>query len=249
MKIQKVIKNNNLFTLLDLKKSYMIKISDSLSIENDWQNIINFEIKKSYFQNLISFLDIEYRNKTCFPQKNKIFESFKKSSFKDTKVIILGQDPYHGINQANGLAFSVNNQIKIPPSLKNIYKELALEYEMYNIQQTGNLSRWAEQGVLLLNSILTVEEKKPGSHQNKGWETFTDHIISYLNEEKENLVFLLWGGYAQKKGKKINSEKHLVLTAHHPSPLSANRGGWFGNNHFTKANDYLSKHSKNTIEW
>lgn len=225
------------------------KASINFNLKNDWEKIIEEEKSKPYYKKLNSFVESEYHNKTCYPPIEEVFKAFEKSSFENTKVIILGQDPYHGENQAHGLAFSVNNHIKVPPSLKNIYKELALEYEMYNIKQTGNLTRWAEQGVLLLNAILTVEEKKPGSHQKKGWEIFTDNIINHLNDKKENLVFILWGGYAKKKGEKINSQKHLILTSNHPSPLSANRGGWFGNNHFTKTNEYLSKHGKIAIEW
>lgn len=218
-------------------------------LNNDWKEILNEELRKKYFKDLKLFLTNEYSKKTCFPPKNEIFNAFKYSSFKNTKVVIIGQDPYHGENQAHGLAFSVRNNIKLPPSLKNIYKELALEYEMYNTQQHGDLSRWAKQGVLLLNATLSVEQNKAGSHQKKGWENFTDEVINKLNCEKENLVFILWGGFAKKKGTKIDNSKHMVLESNHPSPLSANRGGWFGNNHFKKTNEYLKKHNLNTIEW
>ncbi|CAM4131007.1 uracil-DNA glycosylase [Gillisia hiemivivida] len=220
-----------------------------LTIHTSWKKTLNDEFDKPYFQGLIDFVSEEYKNNSCYPKQDHIFEAFNKTTLDNVKVVIIGQDPYHGVGQANGLCFSVNNGIANPPSLKNIFKELESDLgESYNIDN-GDLEKWANQGVLLLNAVLTVRGGDAGSHQNKGWETFTDAVIKVLSEGKENLVFLLWGGYAKKKGRKIDTSKHLVLTSGHPSPLSANRGYWFGNKHFTQTNKYLIKNGKPPIQW
>jgi len=182
-----------------------------------------------------------------FPEEQNIFKAIELCPFEKTKVVIIGQDPYHGANQAMGLSFSVPQHIKIPPSLRNIFKEL---YSDLQIEKThGDLTSWAEQGVLLLNSVLTVEPGKPNSHKNIGWESITDDIINILNSKKENIVFILWGKYAQKKASAVDSKKHLVLCAHHPSPLSANRGGFFGCKHFSQCNEYLISKQLDPIHW
>ena len=214
-----------------------------------WQNLLIDEFKKTYFLKLQSFVNQEYELKTCFPPKNEIFNALNSCSLNDLKVVIIGQDPYHGENEANGLCFSVANNIKIPPSLRNIFKEIATDLNLIYTPENGNLNRWAKQGVLLLNATLTVEKNKAGSHQKKGWETFTDVIISKVNSEKKNVVFLLWGNYAHKKGSKIDFKKHLVLKSGHPSPLSANQGKWFGNKHFSLTNSYLKLVGKSEINW
>lgn len=206
------------------------------------------EFEKEYFLKLTKFLDFErYSNKIIYPSQEQIFKAFTFFPFENTKLIILGQDPYHGENQANGLAFSVNKEQKVPPSLRNIYLELSSDLNI-KTPTHGDLSAWAKQGVLLLNSVLTVEKDSPGSHQHKGWEEFTDHVLYKLNTELHNLVFLLWGNYAKSKLKLLDTQKHLVLTANHPSPLSAYRG-FFGCKHFSKSNEYLVKHGKNPIDW
>lgn len=220
-----------------------------LTIHNTWKKVLNNEFDKPYFLNLINFVSEEYETNTCFPNPVNIFEAFNKTTFDNVKVIIIGQDPYHGAGQANGLCFSVIKGIANPPSLRNIFKELESDLgEIYN-PENGDLEKWAKQGVLLLNAVLTVRGGEAGSHQNKGWEKFTDTVIRTLSEEKENLVFLLWGGYAKKKGRKIDTSKHLVLTSGHPSPLSANRGFWFGNKHFSQTNNYLIENGKFPINW
>ncbi len=219
-----------------------------VDIHPSWKKELNAEFEKPYFRGLQNFVNEEYLQNTCFPEGTGIFEAFNRTSFDNVKVVIIGQDPYHGPKQAHGLCFSVNEGITIPPSLKNIYKEI--ENDLGNpIPVTGNLEHWADQGVLLLNAVLTVRAKQAGSHKKKGWETFTDSVIKLISEKKENVVFLLWGDYAKKKGAKIDSSKHLILTSGHPSPLSANRGYWFGNKHFSKTNDYLIKHGKEPISW
>jgi uracil-DNA glycosylase len=190
----------------------------------------------------------EYATKTCFPKGTQIFSAFDHCTFDNVKVVIIGQDPYHGFGQANGLCFSVNDDIAFPPSLLNIFKEIQTDLKK-DFPRTGNLERWAEQGVLLLNATLTVRESEAGSHQNKGWETFTDAVIQKISDEKENVIFLLWGGFAKKKGAKIDRSKHHMLETGHPSPLSANRGLWFGNKHFSKTNAYLKSLGKQEIEW
>ena len=219
-----------------------------VDIHPDWKKELNAEFEKPYFRDLLNFVEEEYLQNTCFPEGTGIFEAFNRTAFDNVKVVIIGQDPYHGPRQAHGLCFSVNEGIAIPPSLKNIYKEI--ETDLGNtVPVTGNLEHWADQGVLLLNAVLTVRAKEAGSHKRKGWETFTDSVIKLISEKKENVVFLLWGDYAKKKGAKIDSSKHLILTSGHPSPLSANRGYWFGNKHFSKTNDYLIKHGKEPINW
>lgn len=219
-----------------------VKITDS------WKNVLQDEFEKDYFTNLISFVKSEYTSHTCFPKGKDIFAAFDTCSFNDVNVVILGQDPYHGVGQANGLCFSVYDGITHPPSLINIFKEIESDLgKPYPI--SGDLSRWATQGVLLLNATLTVRSGMAGSHQGKGWEQFTDAVIAQISEHKENVVFLLWGGYAKKKGAKINKNKHCVLTSGHPSPLSANRGFWFGNKHFSKTNAFLQSKNLPTIQW
>lgn len=221
-----------------------------------WNNLIEIpylspfkqEFEKEYFINLISFLSNEYSlNNLVFPEQKSIFKAFELCAFENIKVVILGQDPYHGVGQANGLAFSVNEGIKIPPSLKNIYKEIKSDL-LIDEAQHGDLSSWAAQGVLLLNAVLTVQEGAPGSHQHKGWERFTDSVISKINDEKSGVVFLLWGNYAKSKQGLINEHKHYVLTAPHPSPLSAYQG-FLGCKHFSKCNNYLQLQGKSPIDW
>lgn len=219
-----------------------------LNISDSWQPLLQTEFEKPYFVELMKYVKGEYTSNTCFPVPNQIFEAFNLCSFEDLKVVIIGQDPYHGEGQAHGLCFSVNDGIKHPPSLKNIFKEIESDLSI-PYPESGNLARWAKQGVLLLNATLTVKEKNAGSHQNKGWEHFTDAVISMISEKKVHVVFLLWGDYAKRKGKKIDSNKHLVLINGHPSPLSANRGHWFGNKHFSKTNIYLVNNNLPVIKW
>ncbi|VXC34955.1 uracil-DNA-glycosylase [Flavobacterium sp. 9AF] len=220
----------------------------SIKIHDSWKTVLQNEFEKEYFEKLISFVKEEYQSHTCFPSGNQIFAAFDICHFEDVKVVIIGQDPYHGKGQANGLCFSVSDGISFPPSLINIFKEIQTDLGQ-NIPTSGNLERWAKQGVLLLNATLTVRESQAGSHQNRGWETFTDAVIKKISDEKEQVVFLLWGGFAKKKGVKIDREKHYVLETGHPSPLSANRKLWFGNKHFSKTNDYLRSIGKPVIEW
>ena len=217
-------------------------------ITANWKKKLNDELKKPYFTDLLEFVEHEYREKECFPKPENIFKAFELSPFEDTKVVIIGQDPYHGFGQAHGLCFSVQPETKIPPSLINIFREIENDLGK-SLPTHGNLEHWAQQGVLMLNATLTVRRGEAGSHHGKGWEKFTDAVIQKLSEEQENLVFLLWGGPAQKKGRKIDSSKHLVLKSGHPSPLAANRGYWFGNRHFSKANDFLSSVGKEPIDW
>ncbi|MES2411198.1 MAG: uracil-DNA glycosylase [Bacteroidota bacterium] len=219
-----------------------------VKIHPSWQVELEEEIEKPYFQNLISFVKNEYAAKTCFPKGNEIFAAFDHCPFNRVKVVIIGQDPYHGYGQANGLCFSVNDGIALPPSLINIFKEIQTDLQI-PFPKSGNLERWADQGVLLLNATLTVRESEAGSHQNKGWETFTDAVIQKISDDKENVVFLLWGGFAKKKGARIDRTKHHVLETGHPSPLSANRGLWFGNKHFSQTNVYLESLGKEPIKW
>lgn len=220
-----------------------------LTIHSSWKKVLNEELEKPYFEQLVQFVADEYQTNTCYPDPNSIFEAFNKATFDKVKVVVIGQDPYHGESQANGLCFSVNKGVANPPSLKNILKEIESDLGETYDSNFGDLEKWANQGVLLLNAVLTVRSGEAGSHQNKGWEKFTDAVIKVLSEEKENLVFLLWGGYAKKKGKKIDASKHLILTSGHPSPLSANRGYWFGNKHFSKTNSYLMEQNKTPINW
>lgn len=219
----------------------------SVKIENSWKLALDAEWTKDYFVNLTQWLHSEYKTKQIFPPGKQIFAAFNTTPFNDVKVVILGQDPYHDIGQANGLCFSVNDGIPFPPSLNNIFKEVHNDTGA-PIPTSGNLERWAQQGVLLLNATLTVEAHRAGSHQNRGWEEFTDAAITALANHRENIVFILWGSYAIKKGAFINRMKHLVLTSPHPSPLSAYRG-FFGNHHFSQANAYLEKHGITPINW
>lgn len=217
-------------------------------LAKDWADVLSAEFKKKYFNELTSFLESEVQKNTPFyPSKEKIFNALNFTPLKNVKVVILGQDPYHGINQAHGLCFSVPRGIRPPPSLMNIFKELISDIKIAKPAH-GELTHWAKQGVLLLNATLTVEAEKAGSHQKKGWESFTDKIIHILNDEKENLVFLLWGSFAQKKASFIDRKKHLVLEAPHPSPLSAHRG-FLGCKHFSKTNEYLKSHKISPIDW
>ncbi|UCE94310.1 MAG: uracil-DNA glycosylase [Flavobacteriaceae bacterium] len=220
----------------------------NVAIEESWKKILYTEFEKEYFERLTRFVKTEYSKHKCFPGGGEIFASFNRCSFDDVKIVIIGQDPYHGPGQANGLCFSVHESVSHPPSLVNIFKELQEDVGK-PYPKSGDLGYWADQGVLLLNATLTVRASEAGSHQGKGWEKFTDAVIESLSEKRENLVFMLWGGYAKKKGRKINDEKHLVLNSGHPSPLSANRGYWFGNKHFSRANSYLKKLGKEEIRW
>lgn len=217
-------------------------------IESSWKEVLKEEFQKSYFEKLTSFVREEYNGSTpIYPPAKLIFNAFDHCPFNDVKVVILGQDPYHGAGQANGLCFSVNEGVAFPPSLVNIFKEVSADTGS-PIPQNGDLTRWSDQGVLLLNATLTVRAANAGSHQNKGWEQFTDTVIRILAEKRDNIVFILWGSYAQKKGAFIDRSKHLVLTSPHPSPLSAYHG-FFGNHHFTQANEYLKSHNKSGIVW
>ena len=219
----------------------------NVNIRKQWKEVLKEEFEKEYFISLINFISYEYKNKVVYPEAKNIFNAFNLCSFNDTKVVIIGQDPYHQPNQAHGLCFSVLDPTPCPPSLKNIYKEIELDLGI-EPPTSNDLSRWAKQGVLLINATLTVEANKAGSHRNKGWEEFTDSVINHLANEKKGIVFLLWGSYAQKKGEFIDETKHLVLKSVHPSPLSAYRG-FFGNNHFSKTNDYLISKGKEPIDW
>ena len=220
----------------------------NVKIHPSWQEVLQPEFEKPYFRKLASFVKKEYVTNRCFPPGKQIFSAFNHTPFNEVKVVIIGQDPYHGEGQANGLCFSVHDGIPHPPSLQNIFKELETDL-LQPYPKSGNLHPWANQGVLLLNATLTVRAHQAGSHQNKGWEQFTDAVITMLSEKKEKLVFLLWGGYAKKKGSKIDKTKHLVLSTGHPSPLSANRGYWFGNRHFSATNEYLKKNGIPPVDW
>ncbi|TVZ51708.1 uracil-DNA glycosylase [Dokdonia sp. Hel_I_53] len=219
-----------------------------VTIAASWKRELAEEFEKPYFKDLIEFVKEEYRSHTCFPPGKAIFSAFDHCPFDKVKVVIIGQDPYHGEGQANGLCFSVQDGISHPPSLTNIFKELHTDTGIA-IPISGNLERWADQGILMLNATLTVRAHEAGSHQKKGWEQFTDAVITALSEKRENIIFLLWGGFAKKKGKKIDTTKHHILTSGHPSPLSANRGYWFGNKHFSKTNELLSQEGKEEIVW
>lgn len=219
----------------------------NIKIEESWKRELADEWEKEYFKRLTEFVRQEYSTKQIFPPGRQIFAAFDSTPFPDVKVVILGQDPYHDVGQANGLCFSVNDGIPFPPSLRNIFKEIESDIGT-PIPQSGDLSRWAKQGVLLLNATLTVEAHRAGSHQRRGWEEFTDQVINHLATKRNNIVFILWGSYAIGKGAFIDRNRHLVLTSVHPSPLSAHRG-FFGNHHFSRANQYLIEHSKTPIEW
>ena len=218
-----------------------------VKIESSWKEKLQNEFDKDYFKNLVSFVKDEYLTKTVYPPGKLMFNAFEQCPFDQVKVVILGQDPYHEPGQAHGLCFSVNDGVQFPPSLQNIFKEINSDLGI-TPPQTGNLLRWAQQGVLLLNATLTVRAHSAGSHQNKGWETFTDAVIHCIAEQKEHIVFILWGSYAQKKGEFIDKNKHLVLKSPHPSPLSAHRG-FFGNKHFSNANNYLTQTGQEPIQW
>jgi uracil-DNA glycosylase len=217
--------------------------------KTSWNTILTDEIEKPYFKDLLKEVEEEYLNETCFPPKGLIFSAFDNCSFENLKVVIIGQDPYHGEGEANGLCFSVNDNVKIPPSLRNIYKEIALDLDAVFFPTSGNLESWAKQGVLLLNASLTVRKNIPNSHKHLKWKLFTDAVIQKISDEKENIVFLLWGNFAQKKGSKIDRNKHFVLESGHPSPMSANQGKWFGNKHFGKTNEYLENKNLQPIKW
>lgn len=214
----------------------------------DWYQFLKDELQAPYYKSLQEFVELEYATNTCYPPKSRIFSAFDHCLWADTKVVLIGQDPYHGPRQANGLSFSVNEGVPHPPSLINIFKELQSDLQK-PYPTSGNLEKWANQGVLLLNATLTVRAHSAGSHQGKGWEIFTDAIISKLSQEKKGLVFLLWGGFAKKKIKLIDTKKHHVLTSGHPSPLSANRGYWFNNKHFGKTNEILKEQGAAPINW
>ena len=219
-----------------------------VKINSLWKTALSAEFDKPYFEKLISFVSSEYKSGKCYPPGPQIFAAFDECPFDKVKVVIIGQDPYHGLGQANGLCFSVNDGIAFPPSLRNIFEEIKQDLGQ-PIPQTGNLERWAAQGVLLLNAVLTVRQSEAASHQNKGWEIFTDAVIEKVSSENKNVVFLLWGGYAKKKGAIVDKSKHYVLESGHPSPLSANKGHWFGNKHFSKANAFLKSVGEKEIVW
>lgn len=218
-----------------------------VNIENSWKLKLKDEFEKEYFIRLVEFVKKEYQLSTTYPPGNLIFNAFNLCPLTNVKAVIIGQDPYHGPGQAHGLCFSVREGVVLPPSLKNIFKEIELDTGIPR-PTDGNLKRWASQGVLLLNATLTVRAHQAGSHQKKGWEEFTDSVIRVLNKEKQHLVFFLWGAYAQRKGEAIDRTRHLVLESVHPSPLSASRG-FFGNKHFSKCNDYLKNNGIEPIEW
>lgn len=217
----------------------------TLSLE--WNQILEEEVNKPYFKQLQIDVNQAYLTKVIYPPAKLVFNAFNLCSFEDVKIVLIGQDPYHGVGQANGLCFSVNDGIRLPPSLQNIYKELKTDIQNFEVPQTGNLACWAKQGVLMLNSVLTVEKGIPGSHKKLGWETFTDAVIKLISTKKENIVFLLWGNFAMGKSALIDSSKHLILQAAHPSPLA--RGAFFGCQHFSKANQYLKSKGLKEIDW
>ena len=220
----------------------------NVRISPSWNALLSSEFEKPYFQALTAFVKKEYSEHTCYPKGKEIFAAFDKCPVEDLKVVLLGQDPYHGEGQANGLSFSVRDGIAHPPSLVNIFREIEEDLKL-PYPESGNLSRWAEQGVLLLNATLTVRANTAGSHQGQGWETFTDAVIKSISDNCQHIVFLLWGSFAKKKIALIDTQKHCVLSSGHPSPLSANRGYWFGNKHFSKTNAYLSSVGKQVIDW
>ncbi|MBN1769277.1 MAG: uracil-DNA glycosylase [Prolixibacteraceae bacterium] len=219
----------------------------NVKIEECWKEVLSKEFDEPYFEELTHFIKNEYKNHKIFPPSEELFSAFDLCPFSKVKVVIIGQDPYHGPGQAHGLCFSVQNGVKFPPSLRNIFKEINADLGTA-VPQSGDLTRWATQGVLLLNATLTVRAHQAGSHQGKGWEQFTDAAIKAISEQQEYVVFLLWGAYAQRKGQVIDKSKHLVLESVHPSPLSASRG-FFGNHHFSKTNNYLVENGKLPVEW
>lgn len=217
-------------------------------IDNSWKRVLQTEFDKSYFAELVGFVRNEYKAGTVYPPARLIFNAFDSCPFDNVRVVIIGQDPYHGVGQAHGLSFSVNDGVPPPPSLINIYREISDDLHI-TPYDSGNLARWAKQGVMLLNATLTVRASSPGSHQNRGWEQFTDAVIRTVSEQRTNVVFLLWGNYARQKGAKIDRAKHLVLESGHPSPMSANKGYWFGNRHFSQTNSYLISKGLQPIDW
>ena len=216
-------------------------------IGNKWDELLSEEYKKEYFINLLDFIKNEYKTKTIYPKQNEVFNAFRYTDYDNVKVVILGQDPYHGPNQAEGLSFSVSNEVLKPPSLKNIFKELESDLKI-PFPEVNSLKKWAKEGVLLLNAVLTVEEHKPTSHKDKGWEIFTDDVIKLLNKKETPIVFILWGNYARSKKKLITNPKHLVLESAHPSPFSA-YNGFFGSKPFSKTNEFLKKNNIKEIDW
>ena len=220
----------------------------NVKLDDSWKKHLNDHINSIGFKNLVDFVKNEYENNICYPKGSMIFSSLNNCKFDDVKLVILGQDPYHNPNQANGLAFSVPKKTNHPPSLINIFKEIEQDLDV-RYPLNGDLMCWVKQGVLLLNSTLTVRKNQTGSHQNMGWENFTNEIINLISVKKNNVVFFLWGSYAKKKSNLIDHNKHLVLSSGHPSPLSANRGYWFGNNHFSKANKYFKENNIKEIKW
>jgi len=220
---------------------------NDIQLEKSWKKRLKGEFEKEYFKNLREFVHYEYENEKTYPRPNNMFRAFNLCPFDKVKVVILGQDPYHGEGQANGLCFAVGDGQRLPPSLQNIFKEMESDLG-HEVEKTGDLERWAKQGVLLLNSTLTVRASDAGSHQGKGWEQFTDAAIKKLSDEREGIVFMLWGNYAKLKGAEIDWEKHLILEAAHPSPFAAHKG-FFGCKHFSQANEYLEKKGGKVIEW
>lgn len=218
-----------------------------VKIAESWKKLLSSEFQMTYFDSLVSFVRKQYQTKTIYPPGSMIFNAFNHCSFEETQVVIVGQDPYHGPGQANGLCFSVADGVRHPPSLQNIFKELSSDTGCM-IPESGNLEKWADQGVLLLNATLTVEARKAGSHQNRGWEQFTDAVLRLVSDQKSHCVFILWGAYAQKKGAFINTDKHLVIKSPHPSPFSAH-SGFFGSKPFTQTNDYLTSKGLKPIKW
>ncbi|MEC8623791.1 MAG: uracil-DNA glycosylase [Bdellovibrionota bacterium] len=234
--------------LLDTKNGQNLSLKGKNPLPSDWMDVLGEEFLKDYMVNLRAFLAAEIsQKKILYPHGKDIFSAFDLTPFQKVKVIIIGQDPYHGPGQAHGLSFSVRPGVRVPPSLQNIYKELESDLGIKPVCH-GYLESWAKEGVLMLNNVLTVEKSKAGSHQNKGWEHFTDKVVEILNEQKENLVFLLWGAHAQRKGEKLNRKRHLVLESPHPSPFSAHRG-FLGNKHFSKVNLYLDKMGLKKVDW
>lgn len=219
-----------------------------ISINPSWQQFLSSEFEKPYFISLLKSVDEEYDKTVCFPSKELIFNAFNQFDYKDLKVIIIGQDPYHGTGEANGLCFSVNDSVKIPPSLRNIFTEINTEFDRLFLPTSGNLERWAKQGILLLNATMTVRKDAANSHKTLGWQRFTDAVIEKISSENEQIVFLFWGNFAHKKATLIDETKHLVLQCGHPSFAGVHKK-WFGNNHFIKTNDYLVENAKQPIEW
>ncbi len=220
---------------------------ENVKIEDSWKEVLKEEFEKEYFKSLSDFVKKEYSQEKVYPHPKNIFRAFYLCPFEEVKVVIIGQDPYHGIGQANGLCFAVSENVPLPPSLQNIFKEIENDLKI-SPKKDGDLSRWAKQGVLLLNATLTVRANTAGSHQGKGWEEFTDSVIKKISDEKENIVFILWGNYAKKKGEIINRDKHFIIESAHPSPFSA-YNGFFGSKPFSKANEYLKKIGKGEVEW